>query len=182
MLSSVQSAGLLGIDAYPVEVEVDIAPGLAKWNTVGLPESSVRESQDRVIAAIKNSGYQFHRRRITINLAPADVKKEGTAFDLPIALGLLASSELVDREKISKVLMAGELSLHGEIRPISGALSIALLARKKKYSALILPEQNIEEASAVSGTTLFGIRHLSDLVQHLTGEKPLEPRKGGPRV
>ncbi|MBI2083789.1 MAG: YifB family Mg chelatase-like AAA ATPase [Deltaproteobacteria bacterium] len=175
MLSKILSAGLIGIDAYPVEVEVDIAPGIARWTTVGLPESSVRESQERVIAAIRNSGYHFHRRRITINLAPADIKKEGTAFDLPIAVGLLASSELIDRQKIGRILMAGELSLHGEIKPITGALSIALMARKKKIPSLILPEKNVSEASVVSDVTLFGVRHLSDIVQHLTDEKKLEP-------
>lgn len=175
MLSKVFSAGLVGIDAFPVEVEVDIAPGLARWTTVGLPESSVRESQDRVIAAIKNSGYEFHRRRITINLAPADVKKEGTAFDLPIAIGLLVSSELIDRTKIGRILMAGELSLHGEVKPVAGALSIALLARKKKFPFLILPEKNVSEASVVSDVTLFGVRHLSEVVQHLTDEKMIDP-------
>ncbi|MBI3541412.1 MAG: hypothetical protein HY073_04680, partial [Deltaproteobacteria bacterium] len=124
MLSKIYSAGLLGIDGYLVDVEVDISQGLALWNTVGLPESTVRESRDRVIAAIKNSGYQFEKKRITINLAPADVKKEGTAFDLPIAIGLLASSELISREPLTDYLFVGELSLHGEIKPVHGALPI----------------------------------------------------------
>lgn len=175
MLSKVLSAGLLGIDAYLVEVEVDIAQGLANWNTVGLPESSVRESRDRVIAAIKNSGYSFERRRITINLAPADIKKEGTAFDLPIALGLLASSELIDRESIQNVLIAGELSLHGEVKPVPGVLSIALLAKKIGASALIVSEKNLPEATAVQKIQVLSVRTLSDVVQHFTGERPLKP-------
>ena len=175
MLSKVLSAGLLGIDAYLVDVEVDMAQGLANWNTVGLPESSVRESRDRVIAAIKNSGYHFERRRITINLAPADIKKEGTAFDLPIAVGLMASSELLPRESLANTLMLGELSLHGEVKPVQGSLSVALLAKKLKYSKLILPEKNIPEASIVKDIQVLGVKHLSDVVQHLTGERPLKP-------
>lgn len=179
MLSRVYSAGLLGIDGYPVEVEVDISPGLAKWNTVGLPESTVRESQDRVIGAIKNSGYDFHRRRITINLAPADVKKEGTAFDLPIAIGLLASSELIDKEGLSRTLILGELSLHGEVKPIRGTLPIALLAKKKRFG-IILPEKNVAEASVVEGIPILGVKSLSDVVQHFTGEKKLSPARPNP--
>jgi magnesium chelatase family protein len=176
MLSKVLSAGLLGIDGYLVEVEVDIAQGLANWNTVGLPESSVKESRDRVIAAIKNSGYSFEKRRITINLAPADVKKEGTAFDLPIAIGLLASSELIPREPLAEHLFLGELSLHGEVKPVHGALSIALMAKKKKIKKLILPEKNAREASVIPEVQVLGVRHLADVVGHLTGERPLEPQ------
>jgi magnesium chelatase family protein len=180
MLSKVLSAGLLGIDGYLVEVEVDIAQGLANWNTVGLPESSVKESRDRVIAAIKNSGYSFEKRRITINLAPADIKKEGTAFDLPIAVGLLASSELVPREPLQDHLFLGELSLHGEIKPIHGALSIALMAKKKKIKKLILPEKNAREASVIPEVSVLGVRHLADVVGHVTGERPLEPQGPSP--
>ncbi len=176
MLSRVFSAGLLGIDGFLVEVEVDIAQGLANWNTVGLPESSVKESRDRVIAAIKNSGYSFEKRRITINLAPANVKKEGTAFDLPIALGLLASSELIVPERLEDGLFLGELSLHGEVKPVHGALSVALLAKKKKIKKLFLPEKNAQEASVIPEVSVFGVRHLADVVGHLTGERPLEPQ------
>ena len=175
MLSKVYSAGLLGIDAYLVDVEVDIAQGLAQWNTVGLPESSVKESRDRVIAAIRNSGYSFERKRITINLAPADVKKEGTAFDLPIAIGLLASSELIPREPLGEYLILGELSLHGEVKPIHGALPIALFIKKSRRKKIILPEKNLPEAAVVKGISVFGVRHLSDVVQHFTAERPLVP-------
>lgn len=180
MLSKVYSAGLMGIDGYLVEVEVDISAGLANWNTVGLPESSVRESRDRVIAAIKNSGYSFEKRRITINLAPADIRKEGTAFDLPIALGLLASSELIPPASLEGYLILGELSLQGEVKPVHGALSIALLAKKIGLSKLILPEKNIPEASVINELTFFGIKHLSDVVQHFTGERPLTPHPPQP--
>lgn len=180
MLSRVLSAGLHGIEGFLVDVEVDIAQGLAQWNTVGLPESSVRESRDRVIAAIKNSGYSFERRRITINLAPADVKKEGTGFDLPIAVGLLASSELLPAEALKDHLLLGELSLHGEIKPIHGALPIALLCRKKKIRRLVLPAGNLPEVSVVSGVEVCGVRHLSEVVQHLTEEKTLAPHRPKP--
>jgi len=177
MLSRVYSAGLLGVDAYPVDVEVNRALGLAKWTTVGLPQSTVRESQDRVIAAIKNSGYDFQWGRITINLAPADVKKEGTAFDLPIAIGLLASSEMIEREKLGRLLLLGELSLHGEVKPIRGALPIALAAKEKKFNGLILPEGNAPEASVVEGLPVYGVGNLSDVVRHFTGERSLTPLK-----
>src|SRR5262245_45644048 len=178
MLSRVLSAGLHGIDGFLVDVEVDIALGLANWNTVGLPESSVRESRDRVIAAIKNSGYSFERKRITINLAPADVKKEGTGFDLPIAVGLLASSELLSSEATASLqdqLLLGELSLHGEVNPVHGALPIALLCRKKRIKRLVLPLKNVPEVSAVSGLEVCGVERLSDVVRHLTGEQSLSP-------
>src|SRR3989338_10101558 len=131
MLSKVNSATLHGIDAIPIEVQVDIAKGpLPSLQTVGLPESSVRESRDRVIAAIKNCGYSFPRYRITINLAPANIKKAGTAFDLPIALGLLVSGEIVTQEKISSWLVVGELSLDGSLKPIEGALAMTLMAQE----------------------------------------------------
>ncbi len=173
MLSLVQSAGVHGIEAFLVDVEVDIAPGLANWNTVGLPESSVKESRDRVIAAIKNSGYHFERRRITINLAPADIRKEGTAFDLPIAIGLMASSEMIPREALNDACFLGELSLVGDVKPVPGALPIALLLKRKKIRRLFLPEANIPEAVVVQGLAVHGIRNLSEVVQHLTGEKIL---------
>ncbi len=174
MISKVISAGLFGIDAFLVDVEVDIAQGLAHWTTVGLPESSVKESRDRIIAAIKNSGYQFERKRITINLAPADIKKEGTAFDLPMAIGLLASSNLIKGHAFSEDLLVGELSLKGEVKPIAGALQIALLAKEKKLKRIILPFENITEALVVKEIEVCGVKTLSEVVQHYTGEKTLE--------
>ncbi len=175
MISKVMSAGLFGIEAFLVDVEVDIAQGLAHWTTVGLPESSVKESRDRIIAAIKNSGYQFERKRITINLAPADVKKEGTAFDLPMAIGLLASSDLIKSASFSEELVVGELSLRGEVKPVVGALQIALLARDRKIRRVILPFENVPEALVVDRLEIYGVKSLVELVQHYTGEKPLAP-------
>ncbi len=173
MLSKIYSAGLIGIDAYIVQVEVDLSPGLANWCTVGLPESSVRESRDRVIAAIRNSGYSFERRRITICLGPADIKKEGTAYDLPIAIGLLISSEKISPEPFSKTLLLGELSLEGEVKPVPGILSIALAAKKEGFQSLIVSHANRAEASLVKELTVYGVRCLADVVQHATGERPL---------
>ncbi|MDO8461713.1 MAG: YifB family Mg chelatase-like AAA ATPase [Deltaproteobacteria bacterium] len=174
MLSKIFSAGLIGIDAYPVEVEVDITGGgLPTWNTVGLPENSVREGRDRVIAAIKNSGYEFMHRKITINLAPADIKKEGTAFDLPIALGLLASSNGLNKDLLPKYLVVGELTLSGMIKPIRGALAVALIAKKNRFQGIILPKENGTEAAIVKDLEILAVSHLSEVVEFLNGKRQL---------
>lgn len=181
MLSRALSAGLLGIDAYPLDVEVDIClQSMPKWYTVGLAESEVKESKERVIAAIKNSGYDFAKRRITINLAPADIKKEGTAFDLPIALGLLSASGLVNAERLRSFLCVGELSLNGELRPVRGVLPMAVMASAKKYEGMILPSVNAGEASMVEGLPVYAMNHLSEVVEFLEGrlnKTPLPNRR-----
>ncbi len=176
MLATVQSAGLVGIDAYLLTVEVDIClQSLPKWHTVGLAESEVKESKERVIAAIRNSGYDFAQRKITINLAPADIKKEGTAFDLPIALGLLAASGLVDPEKLKNFLCVGELSLNGELRPVRGALSIAVLAQKTNCAGILLPDCNAGEASMVKGVPVYSIHTLTEAVEFIEGRLFKDP-------
>ncbi len=181
MLARVLSAGLVGIDAYPLDVEVDIClQSMPKWHTVGLAESEVKESKERVIAAIKNSGYDFAKRRITINLAPADIKKEGTAFDLPIALGLLSASGLVNAERLRSFLCVGELSLNGELRPVRGVLPMAVMASAKKYEGMILPTINAGEASMVEGLPVYAMNHLSEVVEFLEGrlvKTPLPNRR-----
>lgn len=174
MLSKIFSAGLVGIDAYAVEVEVDISIGLPHWNTVGLPESSVKESRDRVIAAIKNAGYEFVQRRVTINLAPANVRKEGTAFDLPIALGLLVASQVLKPDLLKNYLLLGELTLSGAIKPIRGALAISLLARDLGFHGLLLPKANVEEAAIVKGLTVYGVEHLTEVVEFLNQNRSLQ--------
>src|SRR3990167_4972351 len=180
MLSTVHSAGLLGIDAYVLDVEVNISlSGFPAWNTVGLADSEVKESKERVVAAIKNSGYDFAQRKITINLAPADVKKEGTAYDLPIALGLLASSGLIPADRLKNFLFLGELSLNGELRPVKGALPIAIMAAQKKFEGLLLPDCNATEASAVE-IPVYGIKNLSEAVEFLGGRLKKEPEKKMP--
>ena len=175
MLAKVLSGALLGIDAYPVEVEVDIAQGLPQFATVGLPEGAVKESKDRVKSAIKNSGYEFPTRRITINLAPADIRKEGTAFDLPMAVGLLTATGLVTFERSSRFLLMGELSLDGCIKPVRGVLPVAAAARRWDLDGLILPAANAEEGALVDGLPVYPVETLGEVVDFLTGNRPLQP-------
>ena len=164
MLAKVLSSSVLGIDAYVVEVEVDITMGLPAFATVGLPDGAVRESKDRVKSAIKNSGYRFPPHRITVNLAPADIKKEGAGFDLPMAMGILAATGLVNREKLKQYLVIGELSLYGNVKPTKGALPMALAARNNGFAGIIVPEGNSREAAVVQGVNVFSARHLSQVV------------------
>ena len=172
MLARVNSGALRGVDAYLVEVEVDLAPGLPYFATVGLPEIAVKESKDRVRAALKNSGYKFPGNRITINLAPADVRKEGTGFDLPVAVGILAAQGIVPQESLGKYIIFGELSLDGRLKPTRGILSMALATRQAGL-ALIIPRSNAREAAVVRGIDIFPAEHLSQLVEFLAGREPL---------
>ncbi len=167
MLAIIHSAALLGINAIPVIIEVDISLGLPGFNLVGLPDSAVRESRERVFSAIKNAGYQVPSRRITINLAPADIRKEGTAFDLPLAIGILMASEQIEALPVGKVIILGELSLDGGIRPVHGALSIAAFGQQMQAAGLILPYANSAEASLVSRVKIFGVESLSEAIQVL---------------
>jgi magnesium chelatase family protein len=170
MLAAVSSAAVLGIDAYDVTVEVDVALGLPQWIIVGLPASAVRESRERVGAALVNAGFSVPPRRITVNLAPADQRKEGTAFDLPIALGLLVGTGIVDAEAVRRCVVVGELGLDGTIRPVRGALSIARLLRARDDAGaytLVLPPVNVAEASLVSGLRLVAPFTLAELVADL---------------
>ncbi len=179
MLAMIHSAGLLGIEAYPLSVEVDIClSAFPKWHTVGLAESEVKESRERVVAAIKNSGYDFAQRKITINLAPADIKKEGTALDLPIALGLLFASGLIQNKEINSFLCVGELSLNGEVRPIRGLLSMALMAAKRQMAGILVSRENADEAAMVESVPVYGINTLSEAVEFLEGRLALTPHKG----
>ncbi|MHB1398585.1 MAG: YifB family Mg chelatase-like AAA ATPase [Trichloromonadaceae bacterium] len=175
MLAKVLSGALIGIDAYPVEVEVDIAMGLPQFSTVGLPEGAVKESKDRVKSAIKNSGYEFPARRITINLAPADIKKDGTAFDLPMAVGLLLATGALKPGREGRYVLLGELSLDGRIKPVRGALPVAVAARNWDIAGLLLPEENAREGAIVEGLNVYGVRDLGEVVEFLSGEKQLEP-------
>ncbi len=175
MLARVHSGSLLGIDGLPVEVEVDIAFGLPSFSTVGLPEGAVRESKDRVKAAIRNSGYQFPNRRIVINLAPADVKKGGTGYDLPISLGILAAAELFSKDLLNDYGAIGELSLDGRIRSVHGLLSLALAAEKQGLKGILVPEENVLEAAIVRGLEVIPVAHLHQAVDFLAGNKPITP-------
>jgi len=174
VLASLRSAAVLGVEAYPVSVEVDVSFGLPTFNMVGLPDATVRESRDRVRAAIKNSGYEFPQHRITVNLAPADVRKAGSSFDLPIALGLIATSGSITRRAIDDTLVLGELSLDGGINGIRGVLPIAAAARRLGLTRILLPPQNAGEACIVTGLQVCTVRTLPEAVDALN--RPDEAR------
>lgn len=174
MISRTYSATCLGIDAYLIEIEVDVASGMPGIALVGLPDQAVRESKERVRSALANSGYQISPRKITINLAPADIKKEGPAYDLPIALGILASSGFVKPEALSNFMFLGELALDGSLREIRGALPAATLSRRKKLP-LVIPEANANEASLIENHSVFSARSLTEVVEWINGEKKLKP-------
>lgn len=175
MLSRVSSSSVIGIHAFIVDVEVDIFQGLPSFSTVGLPEGAVRESKDRVKASIRNSGYEFPSDRITVNLAPAHVKKSGTGFDLPIALGILSATGLIPREALEGYLFIGELSLDGGLRPIQGALPMAIAARDGGLKGIFVPEHNAMEAAVVKDFPVYPMKDLPGVVETLAGLKAMEP-------
>lgn len=180
MLAKVLSGALLGIDAYPVEVEVDIARGLPQFATVGLPEGAVKESKDRIKSAIKNSGYEFPSRRITINLAPADIRKEGTAFDLPMAIGLLKAVGTIEPQQGKNYLLMGELSLDGRIKPVRGVLPVAVAARNWQVDGLIVPTENAREGALADGLPVYGIDSLGEVVDFMAGKSTISPCRFDP--
>ncbi len=175
MLAKVLSGAVIGINGYVVEVEVDISHGLPSFSTVGLPETTVRESKERVKSAINNSGYHFPSDRITVNLAPADVKKSGTSFDLPIAVGILAATGLIAKEKCNGYMFTGELSLNGLVRPVKGVLPMAISARDSGLKGIFLPAENAPEACVVNDIKVLPIRYLSDIVEFFNGNKNIIP-------
>jgi len=177
MLSKIKSFGILGIEAYPIEIEVDITPGLPVTNIVGLPDASVKESKERMKSAIKNSGFRFPPERITVNLAPAGIKKEGSSFDLAIALGILASSGQINKELLKDYIFLGELSLEGRIRPIKGALPIAMKLRSDKTKNLILPSANTNEAALIKGINVFGLESIKQTINFLSNQDGVEVTK-----
>jgi magnesium chelatase family protein len=175
MLSKILSSALLGVDAIIVEVEVDIAQGLPQFATVGLPDGAVKESKDRVRSALKNSGYDFPNRKITVNLAPADVKKEGAAFDLPISIGILAATGVVNETCLKDYLVLGELSLDGSVKPVRGCLPVAVAARNLGLKGIIVPKDNAPEGAVVAGLDVIGVSELAEVVEFLNGTRPLFP-------
>ena len=175
MLSKTFSSSILGIDAYLVEVEVDISPGLPYFSTVGLPDGAVKESKDRVKSAIKNMGYSFPGNRITVNLAPADIKKEGSAFDLPIAIGILSAENHVNRAMLNTHVFIGELSLDGRVKPVRGVLPTAVACREKGMTGIILPKENEREAAIVEGIDVIGVDTLSQVVEFSHGRIAIVP-------
>ena len=177
MLARVLSSAVMGIDAYLVEVEVDIAQGLPTFTTVGLPEAAVKESRERVKSAITNSGYTFPADRITVNLAPANIKKEGTGFDLPMALGILSAAGILPENAISGYLFLGELSLDGRVKPVNGSLPMAIAAQKAGYRGIVVSADNGKEASVVSDLSVYPVRTLGQVVDFLRGFKSILPLK-----
>jgi magnesium chelatase family protein len=167
MLACVRTAAVFGIEACTVDVEVDVSFGLPGFTMVGLPDPSVRESRDRVRSAIRNSGFEFPEHRVTVNLAPADIRKAGSSFDLPIALGVLAASGVVTRRNVDDVLLLGELSLDGGIHSARGVLPIAAAARRERFGGLLLPRPNHAEAAVVEGLQLYAVRSLDEAVAAL---------------
>ena len=178
MISKVLSASHIGIEAYTVDVEVDLSPGLFHYATVGLPDAAVKESQNRVLAALKNSGFETPVKRITVNLAPADIRKEGSSFDLPIAIAMLAAQKIVPAEKLANCFIIGELALDGRVKPVRGILSVSVAARKYGVT-LIVPAINAGEAAVVDGVTVIPVENLAQAVQWLNGEIEISPAAPG---
>ncbi len=177
MISMLKSTALCGIDGYIVDVETDISNGLPGFDIVGLPDAAVKESKERIRAAIKNSKLVVPSKRITVNLAPADMKKEGAHFDLPIALGILGASEQLDAGKLQNAIFLGELSLNGDLRRISGVLPMVISAFQKGIRTVFLPIENAREAAVISGVEVFGAKNLKEILDHFTLQKIIEPTK-----
>ncbi len=175
MLAQILSGAVIGVDGLIIQVEVDLALGLPGFSTVGLAEGAVRESKDRVKAAIKNSGYEFPQRKITVNLAPADVKKEGAGYDLPIALGILAASTVLQCEELSQTAVVGELSLDGAVRGVRGVLPMVLAARDKGVKCFLVPEENAREAAVIEGMEIIAVKRLDEAVEFLSGLLEIPP-------
>ncbi len=174
MFSRLKSVGLFGIESYMIEIEADVSTGLPCFDIVGLPDTAVKESRDRVRSAIKNCGFKFPMGRITVNLAPADLKKEGAVYDLPILLAILKASGQIKND-FSDSVFIGEVALDGRIRPINGALAITITARQNGISNIFVPEDNAREAAVISGINVFPVSNIKQIIEHLTGEVELKP-------
>lgn len=174
MMVKLFASAVYGVEAITITTEVDVLEGL-KFFVVGLPDNAVKESQHRVESAIKNNHYRFPRIKVVVNLSPADIRKSGSSFDLPIAIGILAATEQVKKDKLDKYVIMGELSLDGTILPIKGALPIAIQARKEGFEALFVPKQNAREAGMVNNLNVYGISHINEIIEFLNGNADLQP-------
>ena len=174
MLAKVRTCAVVGLDGYVVEVEVDISPGLPSFTIVGLPDTAVQEARERVRAAVRNSGCDFPLRRITVNLAPADIRKAGPSYDLPIAIGVIVSSGQLP-ELSSSALLLGELSLDGGLRHTSGMLPMVSVARDQGFTDVYVPAADAQEASLVEGIRVIPAEALADVISHFRGETQLTP-------
>lgn len=179
MLTKIASATTLGIDTYPVDVEVDLSFGMLQFNIVGLPDAAIRESKQRIVTALKHGGFRLPERKITVNLAPADLKKEGTLFDLPIAIGILQGAQMLQLSEsfLQETLFLGELSLDGTLRPAKGILPIAFDSYKIQKKRIIVSHENAQEAALIQGLEVIGVHHIIELVAYLRGEKHIDPTK-----
>ena len=175
MVVRVKSGGIWGIEGFPVEVEVDISQGLPSFSVVGLPDNAVKEARERVRSAIKNSGFSFPLKRITVNLSPSDIKKQGTFYDLPMAIGILSAIGVVNPKDF---VILGELSLDGKVKRVSGILPILISLKKQGFKRFIIPYSNLEESSLVSGIELYGVRSLKETVDFLNGKLSITPQRG----
>jgi magnesium chelatase family protein len=175
MFSRVATCGLVGLDGHLIEVETDISNGIPGFDMVGLAETSVKEARERVRAAIKNSGFKFPGRRITLNLAPADIRKDGTDFDLPIAIGILVAADVIPEESVKGYFISGELALDGSVRPVPGMLCKAITAKELQYGRMMIPSQNLPEVSVVQDIEYYPVNTLNEAVAHFTGEARIEP-------
>ena len=173
MLIKTYAAAVYGISATRITIEVSCTKGI-QFFLVGLPDVAVRESHERIVSALQVNGYTFPRCRIVINMAPADIKKEGSAYDLPLAIGILAASGELKAEGLERYMLMGELSLDGTLQPIRGALPIALKAREEGFEGLILPRQNAREAAVTEGLTVYGVDNIREVVEFFSGERKLE--------
>ncbi len=176
-MSHITSAAILGIHAEPITVETDVSQGMGCFNIVGLPDASVKEARERIRAAIRNSGFEFPRHRVTVNLAPADIKKQGPVYDLPIALSLLLARGDIDPHVADNTMILGEVALDGTLRPVAGVLTAALTAAKRGFTKLLVPAENANEAAAVSEIQAIGVTTLREAVEHLNGTNPILPSK-----
>ena len=177
MLSKVNSMALQGLDGYLVDVQVDVSNSMPSWEIVGLPDTSVKEAKERVKTAIKNSGYELLSKKIVINLAPADTKKEGSIFDLPIAIGILADLGEVHGKNLEEIAFIGELSLDGKLNRVNGVLPMCIEAQKLGIKKLIVPKENAEEAAIVKGIEVLGAVTLKEVVKYINNEETIEPSK-----
>lgn len=176
MLVKVFGSAVYGVEAITITIEVDIVGGgQTGYFIVGLPDNAVKESTERVLSAIKNTGFERPRNKVVVNMAPADIRKAGSAYDLPIAMGMLAASGQVPPAELDKYIIMGELSLDGSVQPIKGALPIAIQARAEKYKGLILPKANEREAGMVNNLEVYGVTHISEVIGFFAGTKVLEP-------
>ena len=173
--AKVNSCGLIGVSAYSVEIEIDISNGLPNFILVGLPDTAVNESRERVRAAIKSSNFEFQSKKIVVNLAPADTKKAGPTYDLPIAIGVLAGNNIIDKNNLEDLYIAGELGLTGKVRPVNGVLSFVILAKNKKAKGIIIPKENSDEASLIENINIYPASTLSETINIINNLKNIKP-------